>query len=132
MSLTENEQQMLEQLEQQFRQNDPKFAQAMEPPPAPDASVRTVVGGVLITVAGFAALFYGVGLPDPAANLIIGLSGFATMVTGLYIATRRLNVRRAAQANNAGTDNHSTKAPKQASKDSYSSGAWWAMMFPWV
>ncbi|MFE4197058.1 DUF3040 domain-containing protein [Paenarthrobacter sp. NPDC056912] len=132
MALTDHEQKMLEQLEQQFKQDDPGFAKAMEPEPAPTTSVRTIVGGVLITLAGFVILFLGVGLQDPAANILVGLSGFAAMVTGLYVATKKLNLRRTPQPKTAETKNETTRAPKAEPKDGYSSAAWWAIMFPWV
>ena len=90
MALTEREQQMLEQLEKQFKEDDPQFAHTMETEPGPVSSIRRVVGGVLMTIAGFALLLFGLALPNPVANLIIGLTGFAAMVTGLYLATQKV------------------------------------------
>ncbi|NQD87604.1 DUF3040 domain-containing protein [Paenarthrobacter sp. CM16] len=132
MALTDHEQKMLNQLEQQFKQDDPEFAKVMEPEPVAPTSVLTIVGGVLITIAGFVILFLGVGLQNPAANILVGLSGFAAMVAGLYVATRKLNLRRTSQPKTAETKHETTRAPKQAPKDGYSSAAWWAIMFPWV
>jgi uncharacterized membrane protein len=82
MALTEREQQMLERLEKQFKEDDPQFAPAMEPNPGPTSSTGRVGGGVLMTVTGFVLLLFGLALQNPDANLIIGLTGFATMVTG--------------------------------------------------
>lgn len=133
MALSEREQHMLEQLEKQFKEDDPQFAQAMETEPGPTSSSRHVIGGVILTVAGVALLLFGLALPDPAANLIIGLTGFATMVTGLYLATKNLLVKQSHGLKKVMTTDDSTKtSPKQESKDSFSNAAWWALLFWWV
>ncbi|YCK79696.1 DUF3040 domain-containing protein (plasmid) [Arthrobacter sp. D3-18] len=132
MALTDREQKMLEQLEQQFKQDDPEFAKAMEPEPTATTSIRTIVGGISISIAGFVILFLGVGLQNPAANILIGLSGFAVLVAGLYIATKKVNLQRKPKLKTAEPKEETTRAPKQAPKDGYSSAAWWPIMFPWV
>lgn len=133
MALTQREQQMLEQLEKQFKEDDPQFAHAMEPDPSPASSIPRVVGGVLMTVAGFVLLLFGLALQNPAANLIIGLAGFATMVTGLYLATKSVFTKQSPDLKKTKSTGGSTAtSPKEASKDTFSSGAWWALMFWWV
>ncbi|MDQ0925628.1 hypothetical protein QF038_004136 [Pseudarthrobacter sp. W1I19] len=132
MALSEREQQMLEQLEKQFKEDDPQFAQTMETDPGPSSSNRSVVGGVLMTVAGFVLLLFGLALQNPAANLIIGLTGFATMVTGLYLATKSLSAKQAPGLKKTKTTGGTTATPKQASKETFSNAAWWALLFWWV
>ncbi|WP_454698409.1 DUF3040 domain-containing protein [Arthrobacter humicola] len=133
MALTEREQQMLEQLEKQFKEDDPQFAHTIETAPGPTSSIRLIVGGVLTTVAGITLLLFGLALPNPVANLTIGLTGFAVMVTGLYLATRKLFPKQAPASKKTETTRDSTATtPKEEPKDAINNAAWWALMFWWV
>ncbi|UEL30090.1 DUF3040 domain-containing protein [Pseudarthrobacter sp. L1SW] len=133
MALTEREQQQLEELEKQFKADDPQFAQAMESQPDRPSNSRLVIGGVLLTVAGIAVLLAGLALPDPATNLIIGLLGFATMATGLYLATKNVFTKPAPGAKTAKTAGDGTEnRTKPGTKDSWSNTVWWALLFWWV
>lgn len=133
MALNEREQQQLAELEKQFEEDDPQFVQAMKSEPDRPSSSRFVIGGVLMTVAGVAVLLAGLALPDPTTNLIIGLTGFATMATGLYLATKNVFTNRAPGVKKAKTADDGTANPtKPDTKDSWGNTAWWALLFWWV
>lgn len=87
MPLSEHEQQLLDRLEQQFQEEDPKFAKSLEPEPARTLSTRRILIGALVTVAGFLLLFLGATRQDAAQNIIVGVLGFAVMIAGVYLAT---------------------------------------------
>ena len=86
MPLSEHEQQLLAQLEQQLHEDDPRFVSTMQPGAARgQGSMRNVVLGVVIAVVGLAGLLAGV-----ATKLIfIGVIGFVVMGAGVYVATMR-------------------------------------------
>src|SRR6478735_9027694 len=76
MPLSEHEQKLLEQLEKQLHEDDPKFASSMGSVPGRSWSTRHLVIGVLATLAGVLLLF-------------VGVIGFVVMGAGVYFATMR-------------------------------------------
>lgn len=85
MPLSEHEQKLLEQLEKQLHEDDPKFANSMGSDPGRSWSTRHVVIGVLCALAGIFLLLVGVTL-----NMIfVGVLGFVVMGAGVYFATMR-------------------------------------------
>ena len=89
MALTEHEQKMLEQLEKQFKEDDPKFAEAMKVDPVPRYSVARTVAGVMTVLAGFTLVLLGASLTGVIANITVGALGFVIMVAGAYTALQR-------------------------------------------
>jgi hypothetical protein len=89
MALSEQERNMLEQLEKQFKEDDPEFADAMEAEPALGRSGSRIVTGVLTAVAGLAVLLLGASLREPIAGITVGILGFAALTAGGYVATTR-------------------------------------------
>ncbi|WP_131681822.1 DUF3040 domain-containing protein [Pseudarthrobacter sp. YALA5] len=85
MPLSEHEQKLLEQLEKQLHEDDPKFANSMGSDPGRTWSTRHVVIGVLCTLAGIALLLVGV----TTQLIIVGVLGFVVMGGGVYFATMR-------------------------------------------
>ncbi|MHA7142382.1 MULTISPECIES: DUF3040 domain-containing protein [unclassified Arthrobacter] len=85
MALSEHEQRLLDQLEQQLHADDPKFASSMASSPQRTISTRRIVIGALMTVAGILILLLGV------ANqiILVGVAGFLVMGAGVYYATSR-------------------------------------------
>ena len=87
MPLSEREQKLLEQLEQQLNADDPRFAETLNQrghrsSGAAGYSPRHVVLGVLISVVGLAVVIAGVG-----TKLIpLGVLGFVIMVAGVCFA----------------------------------------------
>ena len=85
MPLSEHEQKLLEQLEKQLHEDDPKFANSMGSDPGRTWSTRHVVMGVLGTLAGVLLLLVGVWMQ----NIFVGVLGFILMGAGVYFATMR-------------------------------------------
>ena len=85
MPLSEHEQKLLEQLEKQLHEDDPKFANSMGSDPGRTWSTRHLVIGVLCTLAGIALLLVGVTVQ----NIFVGVLGFVVMGGGVYFATMR-------------------------------------------
>jgi len=85
MPLSEHEQKLLEQLEKQLHEDDPKFANSMGSDPGRAWSTRHIVIGVLGAVAGVLLLLVGVSLQ----NIFLGVLGFVIMGAGVYFATLR-------------------------------------------
>ncbi|WP_458778886.1 DUF3040 domain-containing protein [Arthrobacter sp. D3-16] len=87
MPLSEHEQKLLEQLEKQLHEDDPKFANSMGSDPGRSWSTRHVVIGVLCALAGVFLLLVGVTLQ----SIFVGVLGFIVMGGGVYFATMRSN-----------------------------------------
>jgi hypothetical protein len=85
MPLSEHEQKLLEQLEKQLHEDDPKFANSMGSDPGRTWSTRHLVIGVLCALAGIALLLVGV----TTQIIIVGVLGFVIMGGGVYFATMR-------------------------------------------
>jgi len=91
MPLSEHEQKLLEQLEKQLHEDDPKFANSMGSDPIRAWSTRHIIMGVLGTIAGVLLLLVGVSLQ----NIFLGVLGFIVMGAGVYFATlRRISGRK--------------------------------------
>ena len=88
MPLSEHEQKLLEQLEKQLHEDDPKFASSMGSDQGRSWSTRHLVIGVLGTLAGILLLLTGVWLQ----NIFVGVLGFVVMGAGVYFATMRSGV----------------------------------------
>jgi hypothetical protein len=85
MPLSEHEQKLLEQLEKQLHEDDPKFASSMGSDAGRSWSTRHLVIGVLTTLAGIVLLLLGVTIQ----NIFVGVLGFVVMGAGVYYATMR-------------------------------------------
>ena len=85
MPLSEHEQKLLEQLEKQLHEDDPKFANTMGSDPIRSWSTRHVIIGVLGAIAGILLLLVGVSLQA----IPVGVLGFVVMGAGVYFATLR-------------------------------------------
>lgn len=85
MPLSEHEQKLLEQLEKQLNEDDPKFASSMGSDAGRSWSTRHLVIGVLAALAGIALLLVGVTFQ----NIFVGVLGFVVMGAGVYFATMR-------------------------------------------
>ncbi|MGX5717042.1 DUF3040 domain-containing protein [Arthrobacter sp. MAHUQ-56] len=104
MPLSEHEQKLLEQLEKQLHEDDPKFANSMGSDPGRSWSTRHVVIGVLCALAGIFLLLIGVTLQ----NIFVGVLGFVVMGGGVYFATMRSSGAR-------GSKGRTPKSGKQRS-----------------
>ena len=90
MPLSEREQKLLEQLEQQLSADDPRFATSMSETGRAGFSTRHLVFGAVAAVVGLGVLLWGV-----SAQLIwLGLIGMAVTAAGIYVATTRPRAQR--------------------------------------
>jgi hypothetical protein len=85
MPLSEHEQRLLDQLEQQLHAEDPKFANALASDPAHSLSTRHIVIGVLVLIVGIMVLLGGVAM----SQIVVGILGFLIMGAGVYFAVSR-------------------------------------------
>ncbi|MFT4471502.1 DUF3040 domain-containing protein [Arthrobacter sulfonylureivorans] len=85
MPLSEHEQRLLEQLEQQLHAEDPKFASHMESASGRSLSTRHIVVGSLVAIAGILVLLTGI----LSQIIAVGVLGFVIMGAGVYWATTR-------------------------------------------
>ncbi|HSU70371.1 MAG TPA: DUF3040 domain-containing protein [Micrococcaceae bacterium] len=90
MPLSEHEQRLLDQLEQQLHAEDPKFASTLGSGPARAFSTRHIVIGALGAVVGILVLLLGVALQA----IPLGVLGFLVMGGGVYYATMRRGRRK--------------------------------------
>jgi len=86
MPLSEYEQRVLEQMEQQLRSDDPKLAKAIAGG-APRRPLHVALGGVAV-LAGIGLLFAGLS----SGMIWVGLLGFVVMFGGVLLAMRRPHV----------------------------------------
>ncbi|TXR55736.1 DUF3040 domain-containing protein [Quadrisphaera setariae] len=81
MPLSEHEQRLLEQMEQQLLSDDPRFASTMRGPRRQGGGKRSVVVGVGVAVAGLAALVATLFLiPLSQRGWVYGLGGLAFLI----------------------------------------------------
>lgn len=85
MALSEHEQRLLDQLEQQLHADDPKFAHSMASDSRKSMSTRRLVIGALITIAGIFVLLAGIVWQA----ILVGVLGFLIMGGGVYFATTK-------------------------------------------
>ncbi|GAA2196635.1 DUF3040 domain-containing protein [Sinomonas flava] len=90
MPLSEHEQKMLEQLEKQLHEEDPKFADSMGADALRTFSTKHIVLGVLGVIVGILVLLLGVNLQ----NIFVGVLGFLLMGASVYYGTLRRPGRR--------------------------------------
>jgi hypothetical protein len=80
--LSEHEQRLLEQMEQQLSVEDPKFASAMRGSVARAKARRRIILGALGVLVGLGLVLLGV-----AQGIVpVGIAGFALMVGGAWLA----------------------------------------------
>jgi hypothetical protein len=94
MPLSDHEQQLLDQLEQQLRSEDPRFARNISETQAaasgPGFSAKRFVLGILVALVGLAATILAISLVSTSAWFIaLGVVGFGLMVAGMYWAFSR-------------------------------------------
>lgn len=83
MPLSEREQRMLKQLEEQLQSEDPSFASSMQDSPSGTLNVRNIVLGSLVAVLGIVVLLLSIY----NQWIIVGVIGFLIMGAGVYYAT---------------------------------------------
>jgi len=134
--LSEHEKSLLEQLEKQFKEDDPTFAKAMEQVPAPNRSVLHMVAGTATAVAGLLLLLLGATLQGPVANILVGVLGFAVMILGALLAVRhtaaiKTEAPAASSEKGEAAGNQRAGKVRRPFKDAFGDWALWSL-FWWV
>lgn len=97
MPLSDEERAILEQMEQELRRDDPKFANTMSAAhrehPAPHLPKqwvpRRVAAGIIMVVVGQIIMLGGISLPHLWMTIVVGVIGFAIMLGGVLYALAR-------------------------------------------
>ncbi|MDI3331794.1 MAG: DUF3040 domain-containing protein [Micrococcus sp.] len=85
MPLSEREQKLLEQLEQQLNAEDPHFATSMSETGTTRFSTSRLVAGAVTAAVGLGVLLWGVS----QQAIWLGIIGFVLMAVGVYVGTAR-------------------------------------------
>lgn len=115
MPLSEHEQRLLDQLEQQLNADDPNFATSMSShrvasEPQIVLGARNIALGSLVFLAGLGLILAGVG----SKMIVLGVLGFVVAVGGIYLALLPQKGAQRQKPVNVGSGS-STKAPKPQS-----------------
>lgn len=91
MALSEREQQVLRDLEEQLHEDDPTLVSSMQQGGQRLArlSPRHVGGGVALLLVGLTVVIVGVAVAHPLASILIGVAGFALAVWGVTLMLTR-------------------------------------------
>jgi hypothetical protein len=134
--LSEHEKSLLDQLEKQFKEDDPMFAKTLEQEPAPKRSALRIVAGAATVVAGFLLLLLGAALQGPVPNILVGVLGFAVMILGALLAVRHTSVPKngapapiSSNAEPAGAQR--ARKERRPFRDTFGDWALWSL-FWWV
>lgn len=82
MPLSEHEQRLLSQMEQQLLSEDPKFASAMRGSARGRGAGRRVLVGSLGVILGMVLLVLAVALVPSGLNVVLGVAAFLMMLAG--------------------------------------------------
>lgn len=85
MPLSDREQKLLAQLEQQLNAEDPHFATSMSETGTTRFSTSRLVSGAVTAVIGLGVLLWGVS----QQAIWLGIIGFILMAVGVYVGTAR-------------------------------------------
>lgn len=97
MALSEREQQVLRDLEQQLHVEDPSLADTMEQAErdgSPDSgrfSPRHVGAGVALVLVGLAVVVGGVAVGHSVVSIVLGVAGFGIAVWGVTLMLTRVS-----------------------------------------
>lgn len=99
MPLSEREQKLLEQLEQQLNAEDPHFATSMSETGTSRFSTSRLVAGAVTAAVGLGVLLWGVS----QQAIWLGIIGFVLMAVGVYVGTARTKAASAGRASGEGS-----------------------------
>jgi hypothetical protein len=97
MPLSEREQKLLEQLEQQLNAEDPHFATSMSETGTARFSTSRLVAGAVTAAVGLGVLLWGVS----QQAIWLGIVGFVLMAVGVYVGTARTKAGSTSRASGA-------------------------------
>jgi hypothetical protein len=136
MALSAHEQNLIEQLEKQFKEEGPRFAKAMEQVPARNRSALRIVTGAATAVAGFLHPLLGAAVQGPVPNILVGVLGFAVMVVGAHLAIRHTSVTKneapaPTSENTESAERAKADTDRRPFRDAFGDWALWGL-FWWV
>ena len=121
MPLSDREQQLLEQLEQQLRSEDPRFAQNISRASSASEqraslSARSIVIGIVILLCGAVVVVASLYFLSDLWTVLGGVVGFAVMTAGGYIAFARSHSKEKAgiSAGGAKSTDKRAQSPRAA------------------
>lgn len=93
MALTEREQQVLRDLEQQLHSDDPHLAQTMHRVESTIGrpSPRHIGAGVALVLVGLAVVIAGVAVGHGPISILLGVAGFILAVWGVTLMLTRVS-----------------------------------------
>jgi hypothetical protein len=97
MPLSEREQKLLEQLEQQLNAEDPHFATSMSETGTSRFSTSRLVAGAVAAAVGLGVMLWGVS----QQAVWLGIIGFVLMAVGVYVGTARTKAGPTGRASGA-------------------------------
>lgn len=97
MPLSEREQKLLEQLEQQLNAEDPHFATSMSETGTSRFSTSRLVAGAVAAAVGLGVMLWGVS----QQAVWLGIIGFVLMAVGVYVGTARTKAGTTGRASGA-------------------------------
>lgn len=113
MPLSEHEQRLLSQMEEQLLSDDPKFASAMRGSARRGAGRRVLVGSVGVVV-GMVALVLAVAFVPSGVNVVLGIAAFLVMLAGAGYAMSTPK-KQSGPVGVVGTDGRPQPRPAQPS-----------------
>ena len=100
MPLSEREQQVLRDLEEQLHEDDPSLAStiAQGERKLGRPSPRHIGAGVALVLLGFAVVIGGVSVSHGLVSILVGVAGFALAVWGVTLMLTRLDAGGSARS----------------------------------
>ncbi|MDU0347496.1 DUF3040 domain-containing protein [Actinomyces sp. MRS3W] len=91
MALSEREQQVLRDLEEQLNDEDPSLAETMQHADSTlrRPSPRRIGAGVALLLAGLTVVIVGVAVGNDVVSILLGVLGFAVAVWGVTLMLTR-------------------------------------------
>lgn len=117
MPLSEREQRLLEQLEQQLNAEDPSFATSMSETGTVRFSTRNLIIGSLSVVVGLGVLLWGVS----QQAIWLGLIGLVVLAVGITVATSRPRGGKNGKGGRGGKDSGRPAEPTGGGSGSHKS-----------
>jgi hypothetical protein len=105
MPLSEQEQRLLEEMERSLYHNDADFVATVSPRGG-KPNYRSIVVGILVAIAGIAAIVTGVVIHQP----VVGIIGFVIMFAGVLLALSRPRHSATAPTHSSGPGPQKQKA----------------------
>lgn len=120
MALSDREQQVLRDLEEQFEIDDPDFATTMASDPTTQRfSPRHIGAGVVLVLLGLVVILLGVSLGHGLVSVLVGLLGFGAAVWGVTLMMTRVDATGAKVSSRRGAQEAPTTSGGQSRRAAF-------------